>query len=390
MKRPLLVAHNAEAGGSNDVVLTLLQNAPDGTDPAVLFLDDGPLLDEVRRRGITAALIQAGRARQVWKAPVTIERIRRVVRRLQADVVFAHVTKAHLYAGPAAAMEGLPYLWWRHELPGQKLLQHAVAGRLPASRVLCSSDFCGAMQLARWPGTPVRRVYPGTRTDGVEGPRRHIDAGETPLIGMVSRLQRWKRVERLLDAMPAVLNEIPGTRAVIYGGATSQIDPDYPDELLSRARELGVDYAVKFCGHVPRAADRMLELDVVVHTADLEPFGLVVVEALLRGVPVVAPHLGGPAEIIRDGVDGLLADPDDPRALSSAIVKLLRDPERRTSMGVAGRQRVLERFEATRMSREAWGHAFEVWDNARIDVTRRHPVFSRVDEPRTRGRNDSR
>ena len=360
MRRPLLVAHNAEAGGSNDVVMSMLAYTPLGVEPALMFLDDGPLLEEVGALGVPTRLIEAGRAREVWKAPLTVARIRTAIEQLGVDVVFAHVTKAHLYASPAARIAERPYLWWRHELPGQRRLQHAVAGVLPADRVICSSDFCAALQRARWQDVPVRRVYPGTRTTDAGPPKVHAASGDAPVIALVSRLQRWKRVERLLLALPAVLDALPATRVLIIGGATSKIDPDYPAELRALARELGVARAVEFCGHVPDAAARMSELDLLVHTAELEPFGLVIVEALLRGVPVVAPNIGGPAEIIRDGIDGLLVDPDDVEALSRAIVGLLRDPARRGAMGAAGRERVLERFDAARMARDAWAQAQEV------------------------------
>jgi glycosyltransferase involved in cell wall biosynthesis len=80
----------------------------------------------------------------------------------------------------------------------------------------------------------------------------------------------------------------------------------------------------------------------------------VLVEAMLGGVPVVAPRHGGPAEIVRDGVDGLLVDVERPEAVGEAVAALLADPERRAAMGRAGRERALERFTAARMAGEAW------------------------------------
>ena len=95
--------------------------------------------------------------------------------------------------------------------------------------------------------------------------------------------------------------------------------------------------------------------DVLVHTAELEPFGLVAAQALARAVPVIAPRTGGPAEIVRDGVDGLLVDPDDLRAPGVLlIVTLLGDAELRRRMGDAGRAHVTDRFSEERMARDAW------------------------------------
>jgi glycosyltransferase involved in cell wall biosynthesis len=79
-----------------------------------------------------------------------------------------------------------------------------------------------------------------------------------------------------------------------------------------------------------------------------------VVEAMLRGVPVIASPAGGLAEIVRDGVDGLLVEPTDVRALAGAVRRLARDPVRRAEMGAAGRARVLERFDERRTAAETW------------------------------------
>ncbi|HOQ89417.1 MAG TPA: glycosyltransferase, partial [Candidatus Hydrogenedentes bacterium] len=76
-----------------------------------------------------------------------------------------------------------------------------------------------------------------------------------------------------------------------------------------------------------------------------EPFGLVAVEAMAAGKPVVASRSGGLADIIVDGETGLLVPPGDPRCLAEAIARLLSDPNIRNSMGIAGRQRVEEHYD---------------------------------------------
>ena len=155
-----------------------------------------------------------------------------------------------------------------------------------------------------------------------------------------------------------MLDEEPEVHFEIAGGATA--DTTYPDERHRLAAALGVEHAVVFRGHVPAAAATMREYDVVVHTAELEPFGLVVAEALLHGVPVVCPRDGGPAEIVRDGIDGIHVDVGDREALAQAILALVRDPARRASMGRSGAAHVRERFTAERMARDAWQLAADV------------------------------
>jgi glycosyltransferase involved in cell wall biosynthesis len=252
-------------------------------------------------------------------------------------VVFSHLAKAHLYAAPAARIQRIPALWWQHALPGQQQLQHRVAERLGAAAIICSSDFTAALQRARTPGTPVERIHPGTPAASP------VPVGDGTRVVTVSRLQRWKRIERLLDAVPLVRAQRPDTRFEVIGGGE---DASYEAELVARGR------GVTFAGH--RDDPWSAGPDVLVHTAELEPFGLVVAEALARAVPAIVPRTGGPAEIVRDGVDGLLVDAEDPRALAAAIVALLADGDLRRRMGAAGREHVADRFSEERMAREAW------------------------------------
>ena len=97
-------------------------------------------------------------------------------------------------------------------------------------------------------------------------------------------------------------------------------------------------------------------IDVLVHVAAVESFGLVYVEAMLAGVPVVAPDRGGGTEIVRDGVDGVLVDVEDRAALAAAITGLLQDPGRAASLAASARRRAETEFTAARMAEQAWQH----------------------------------
>ncbi len=358
--RVLMVSHAATVGGSNGTVSELLTRAPAGTECAWLFLEDGPLTE---RSPVPWAVVEAGRAREAWRAPAVIRSIRGAIRALEADLVFAHITKAHIYASVAARLEGVPYLWWQQERVGQKPLLHELSGRLPAGAVICSADHTAAEQLARWPGTPVVRIHLGAPAERVPKPREHGPTAD-PVIGVVGRLQRWKRVELAIRALPAVREQVPGARLRVVGDALPGVDDDYPDELRRLASDLAVD--VEFTGEVPDGLAAIAELDVFAHCAELEPFGLAPVEAMLSGVPVVVPDEGGPRESVRDGVDGLRVDPTDTPAFAAALARLAGDWELRKRMGAAGRARALECFTAERMAEQAWDVAERVARDGRL------------------------
>lgn len=349
------MSHTGAPGGSNEVLLALLDQRPAEVTPACVFLAGGETAERARALGIDTKVLTAGRAREAWRAPGIIRALRGIIRHHRADLVFAHSAKAQLYAAIAARSEHVPSLWWQHALPGGQRALDAVAERLPTAGVICISDFTASLQRERTPRLPVHRVHGGTQVPLLPV-GRPLASGR---VGLVGRLQRWKRVELLLRAVPLVVAAAPQTTFSIVGGGDPSIDPDYPDELRELAHRLGVENAVTFTGHVSRPGELIGGLDVLVHTADREPFGLVYLEAMARQVPVVAPLVGGSTEIVRHGVDGLLVDVSDADALAQALLALLSDPERRRCMGAAGRERVRELFTLERMTAEAWRVAAE-------------------------------
>ena len=145
----------------------------------------------------------------------------------------------------------------------------------------------------------------------------------------VGRLSPEKRVERL-----ASLSSLPGADLVVggYGPSSSRVAA----ALGSSARMLG-----RLDGE--RLPAVFAALDVFVHTGTEETFGQTVQEAQASGTAVVAPHAGGPTDLIEHGVDGLLYAPESDSDLRRQVERLLDDPGLRSRLGEAGRRRVLHR-----------------------------------------------
>jgi colanic acid/amylovoran biosynthesis glycosyltransferase len=98
---------------------------------------------------------------------------------------------------------------------------------------------------------------------------------------------------------------------------------------------------------MPCARCRALaDADIFLLPSHAEPLGVVMMEAMAMAVPVIATRAGGVAEIVTDGVDGLMVPPGDALALAQAIHSLGGDPERATALGAAGRRSVVQRFDA--------------------------------------------
>lgn len=353
--RVLQVSHTAKPGGSNSVLLSLIRHAPGGVTNACVFLEDGVVAEQARALGVPTSILPSGRARQVWLAPGVVRGLRAAVRQHRADAVLAHVNKAHVYAGAAARLEGVPAAWWQHEHLQLKPLLQRVASRVPAEAVICSADWIAEEQ-RRHTRAPVHVVHPGVEAGATAGePRLHL-AGQDGMVvlGVVGRLARWKRWELAVRALPLVRAAIPGVRMRIIGGAGADADRGYGHELEAEIARLGLTDVVEVAGHVDDVPTAIRELDVVVHPAEREPWGLVVLEALAAGVPVVASAEGGPCEILRAGIDGVLVDPRDRTKLAAALVELAADPASRARMGAAGRERVLSDFTAERAAGRFW------------------------------------
>jgi glycosyltransferase involved in cell wall biosynthesis len=251
-----------------------------------------------------------------------------------------------LMAGAAALLAGIPNVWFQVGTPKPDWLDR-VSTLLPARGVLVLSRDAAAAQARVWPRRRQWLVYPGaslgafdpSRLPGPSIMRAKLGLPpDGPLIGMVGRLQRWKGMHVFIDAMAQVHCSRPDARAVIVGGA-HETEPRYADELRAQVRARGLEGVVTFAGFRTDVAEWMQAMDVFVHASEREPFGIVVIEAMALGKPVIAGSEGGPAEIIEDGVNGVLVPYGDDGSLAHAILRYLDDHAFASRLGAAARIR---------------------------------------------------
>jgi phosphatidylinositol alpha 1,6-mannosyltransferase len=158
--------------------------------------------------------------------------------------------------------------------------------------------------------------------------RRSLAPGGEVLVGYVGRLAVEKRVDLL-----AQVAALPGTRLVVVGSgpAETMLRRVMPSAIFLGQRQ-GSELAQIFAS-----------LDVFVHSGCYETFGQAIQEAAASGLPVVAPAVGGPLDLVRDGVTGYLVIPGDAGALAAAVARLAADPGLRAAQGRAARDMVLAR-----------------------------------------------
>jgi glycosyltransferase involved in cell wall biosynthesis len=172
--------------------------------------------------------------------------------------------------------------------------------------------------------------------------RRALGVGEGDLlIGGVGQLIRRKAFADLVEAVARAQERHPRLVCAILGEG-----PERP-ALLARAAARGVD--LRLPGYLPDPYPTMAAFDVAVLPSQAEGMPLVVLEAMMLGVPVVATAVAGTPEVIEADRSGLLVPARDPGALAAALERLLAAPELRARLGAAGAQRARERFGLTAM-----------------------------------------
>ncbi len=140
-----------------------------------------------------------------------------------------------------------------------------------------------------------------------------------PILGTLGRLHVNKGLDVAIRALGLLRDRGVAAHLRVAG------DGPLREELMRLTRELALQDRVEFCGWVQPAADYLAGLDLFVLPSRVEPFGLVVTEAMAAGAPVVASAIDGPKEILLDGVLGSLSAPDEPTALAEAIGAALSD-----------------------------------------------------------------
>jgi len=175
---------------------------------------------------------------------------------------------------------------------------------------------------------------------------------DTPLVGVVGRIARSKGQDVFLRAAVVVSELHPKVRYVITGGPVAgsreglAADTAFEEEIKRLAHKVGVAEKVIFTGYRHDNPAAIKDLSVVVVPSRLEPLGLVALEAMALGVPVVVSATGGLREIVESEVNGLVVPPDAAGALGMAICRLLKDRALAKRLADEGRRTVESRFTA--------------------------------------------
>ncbi len=282
--------------------------------------------------------------------PLTV-RLWRIMALLRPDLV--HINDAVFVNRPVIAAA------WLARVPA--VCHVRSLGKLSGWDRLWARTVRGFIFISQWvaqdqaaQGIPVARgrvIYDGLDLgDYVAAPGRNearLALGlpaDRPIVLSLGRLVPWKGQDLFLRALRHVADAMPEVLGVV-AGAPETYSLDFEPALHALADELRLGDTVRFTGPVADPTVALAAADVLAHTSVLpEPFGLVMLEAMAVGRPVVTPAAGGGLEIVAHGETGLHYMPGDEKALAQVLLELLRDPALAGRMGAAGRERVAACF----------------------------------------------
>ena len=302
---------------------------------------------------------------------VSVRMARDVVRAVRAedpDLIHTHLVHGDVYGALAAAALRIPYLSTRHNddrylLGPFRYVDRAFAHR--ARRLIAISDAvrCFLEQAGHAPEKLVTVRYGLDELPSAAAEVTPEEEGippDAPLAIAVGRLIAQKDHATLLRAFARVHSELPDARLAILGSGPLE------SETRALVRNLSLGEVVSLPGRI-NVREWLERGDVFAHTSRWEGFGIVLLEAMLASLPVVATSVSAVPEVVADGETGILVDEGDVNGVATALRGLLEDAVLARQLGAAGRERVLREFSVARMA----GRTIEVYRAALLDDGRR-------------------
>jgi glycosyltransferase involved in cell wall biosynthesis len=317
-------------------------SASEPMEHAYALCFEGRLSRELEQAG--AEVHRLGEVR--LSRPHTLVRARGVLARVLArggfDRVICHAPWPQGLLGPVAQGAGVPLVFWAHDAMTGRHWTERLARRVVPDAAICNSAFTASTMGALYPDLGAEVLYAPVATSGPASAaaRRRVRASlDTPesavVIVTACRSEAWKGHDVLVDAL-GLLRDVPGWIWWQVGGAQRASESAWLAQVRDRAAARGVNDRVRWLGQRDDVPQLLLAADLYCQpNSRPEPFGVVLVEALGAGLPVVTSDLGGAPEIV-DASCGVLVPAGDARLVARALDRLIANPDERARKGAAG------------------------------------------------------
>jgi glycosyltransferase involved in cell wall biosynthesis len=230
--------------------------------------------------------------------------------------------------------------------------EHLVASAHLAASIPVSDAVLENVKRSGFRTKLIKRIYDGIDTEAGEARRSpeqvRSDLGiprEARILGILGNVRFWKGQETFVESFRNIASRYPQAYGLIIGG-WGEADREYYHSIRSLIARYGLEERVRLLGYRMDVPDLLGAIDVVVHASTKpEPFGMVLLEAMRAGKPVVAANIGGPVEILDGGACGLLVPPHDSEAIAAACARYLDNQAFADEMVRRGRERLKAEFD---------------------------------------------
>jgi glycosyltransferase involved in cell wall biosynthesis len=348
----VLASHSAKLAGG-EIAMARVAAAMTRYRPYVFLGEDGPIADQLRRDGVDVDVMPMDEqlsavGRDEWLDLRSLKHSRRALSYLHARcdrladlrplLVHTNSLKSGFLTGSAARLAGIPLVW---HLRDRLTRSYMSRGALLASTSLIRSFASVAIANSQSTRDTLPRGVPSCV---IQSPIRGMpplraetrEQSDGLTFTVLGRISPWKGQDLFLRAFARAFPNGPH-RAIVVGGPLFG-EARYAEELRTMASTLGIADRLTMTGHVADPQAHLNRTDVLVHTSVIpEPFGLVIVEGMATGLPVVAADQGGPIETITPDVDGVIYRMGDEFALAAALRRLADDHDERARLGAGAR-----------------------------------------------------
>ena len=346
--RILYVTYEGRMAGAEQSLLLLLRHLRGCIEPVVACPSGSELMSRCRDQGVTCqSLPPVGRCNALSKARCLRAAIylRRIIKQVKPDIIHANNFHAMAISSLSRGLYGSRLIWHARDLPKLSLASKWCIGK--AERIIAVSKAIKKSFVEI--GVSDERI--DVVYNGIDPPA-HEQASTTAGSGhftfaCVGQLVQWKNQQAYLEAAEVVHRQLPDARLLLVGSDLFDRRDSYEGQLKAMIESRRMSY-VQCIGWQKDMKPIWRKTDCLVHTAHMEPFGRVLIEAMAHGRPVIAYASGGPVEIVADGESGLLVPFGDIEALSSAMLQVVTDHDLAAAMGKIARKRAAGLFSAER------------------------------------------
>ena len=379
-KKVMFMIWALEVGGAERLLVKLAQHFPkEAYEVCVVCISrEGVWADELKRAGIRVICME----KRTGFDPGILPKLIRLIKAEQPDIVNTYLWTADLWGRLAAICAGTAHIVVTEQNVDQwKRWYHVAIDKILFRWTRCA--ICVSHEVVRFYRdrlglserqlTMIPNAIDVSLFDRQPGGELRAELGIDPdefVFTCSARLHEQKAHEVLIEAV-RLIGAVAGNpmryRVLLVGEGPRR------DELQALVRQAGVGGRVIFLGLRQDIPEILLQSDAFVLSSDYEGLSLAILEAMAACLPIVATTVGGNAQIVEDGVTGLLVAPRQPEQLAAAMARLIDNPGRARQMGLSGRSRVQETYDIKSVT----GQTVALFDSFWQGETGSKPVLER-------------